>query len=410
MIAEKNELSEKIVENEPSAEQIATEIIITENTTLETFTEAQTTAVQLVQSSATPPTEIATIGIEEDRSFSLVTPISSIATSSVEAGTSENKIAAENVLAADDRSDYLFADFALLASQPEWPLENPDFHLPDCDDCHKTKIPSYLRIGMMAMGSFDLINSRATPSSSLNRRTESARLSNVQTGSFGSGGGLTIGLKSNHWEFESGVGYGSKFINPKYVSVTLDRGNLLEGYSGHGWVGSQIDLLLIPFSGRYDFVKKPNWKLYGQSGMTFNLAINSIDRYADYHIEPLQNPRTNDRSAADNGNGSTFPREKDETLVISNNEGISKGGSIVSNSFVHVNLGFGIERQFSTRYSFFIQPNYHYFIGKGFKNSDLKIHSASIQTGFKVSLKKKSKPGVKSISGSGAYETFQLKK
>jgi len=153
----------------------------------------------------------------------------------------------------------------------------------------------------------------------------------------------------------------------------------LSGYKGTGWIGSELDLLQIPINVRYDFLNKSKWKVYAQSGMTFNMAINAIDRYQEILIEP-QNLRGVMEINEDNR----------VAIATTNNEGVSKGGSVGRNSYFNLDLGFGLERNFNSRYSGFVQTNYHHFLGSnGLKNTGLKVNSISLQAGFKVSLKKR---------------------
>ena len=276
-------------------------------------------------------------------------------------------------------ANYEFSSFAMLASLDEGLLEELDFSLPDCNDCLKSKSPSYLRIGIKGIGNMDFYSTQMAPESSLNRETQFVALDTVRPYEYGYGGGLTIGVRKDRWEFETGLFYSTKEINPDSIYLLVDRGSLLSGFKGTGWMGSELDLLQIPINIRYDFLNKSKWKVYAQSGMTFNMALNSIDRYQEVLIEP-QNIRGLEEQFEDTR----------IAIASTNNEGISQGGSFSQNSFFNLDVGFGLERSFSTRYSAFIQTNYHHFLGvNGLKNTGLDLNSISIQTGFKVSLKKR---------------------
>ncbi len=275
--------------------------------------------------------------------------------------------------------NYEFASFEMLSNLNEGLLEEPALSFPDCHDCMKTKNPSYLRIGMKGIGNLDFYSTQVAPESSLNRETQFVALDTVRPYEYGYGGGLTIGVRRDRWEFETGLFYSTKQINPDSVYVVVDRGSLLSGFKGTGWIGSKLDLLQIPMNFRFDFLNKSKWKAYAQSGMTFNMALNSIDRYQEVLIAP-QNLRGVEEKFEDTR----------IAIATTNNEGISQGGSFSQNSYFNLDIGFGLERSFSPRYSAFIQTNYHYFLGvNGLKNTGLDVNSISIQTGFKVSLKKR---------------------
>jgi len=302
-------------------------------------------------------------------------PLMANRTSEVTIMTAEEKAAANSKV----DPNYEFASFAMLSNLDEGFLDEPTLSFPDCHDCMKTKSPSYFRIGMKGIGNIDFYSTEMAPESSLNRETQFVALDTVRPYEYGYGGGLTIGVRKNNWEFETGLFYSTKEINPDSIYVLVDRGTLLSGFKGTGWVGSELDLLQVPINVRYDFLNKSKWKVYAQSGMTFNMAMNSIDRYQEVLFEP-QNLRGVDEKFEDSR----------IAIASTNNDGISEGGSFSQNSFFNLDLGFGLERNFSSRYSAFIQTNYHQFLGvNGLKNTGLDLNSISIQTGFKVSLKKR---------------------
>jgi len=76
--------------------------------------------------------------------------------------------------------NYEFASFAMLSNLDDGFLEEPDLGFPDCDDCLKSKNPSYFRIGMKGIGNLDFYSTEKAPESSLNRVTQFVELDTVR--------------------------------------------------------------------------------------------------------------------------------------------------------------------------------------------------------------------------------------
>ncbi len=74
--------------------------------------------------------------------------------------------------------------------------------------------------------------------------------------------------------------------------------------------------------------------------------------------------------------------------AAANYRGIFEGGNFRENSYLSANLGFGLERKFTYRWSLFVQPIYkHYILFEGIGPNQDRIHSGSIRFGAKVKIR-----------------------
>ena len=69
-------------------------------------------------------------------------------------------------------------------------------------------------------------------------------------------------------------------------------------------------------------------------------------------------------------------------------DGLFEGGNLVDNRFYTANIGLGLERYLTPRWSVFVQPVYQYqFIKDGIGPNNDRFHTMSIQLGAKSSFK-----------------------
>ncbi len=237
------------------------------------------------------------------------------------------------------------------------------------------KSPSFLRIGMF--GAADL-NYVLTP---YNQEFDQAGYSRTE---YGYGGGLTLGYKFGRWEIETGAMYASKTYSPNTVNVVFTTGNIGNGYEGLGWTGTQLDLLSVPIRVRYDLINKGKWYIYTQAGITSHLALNTIHSRKVYVYEP-------DNSLRSPSEPISIDFKSHDTPPITENVGLLKkeSRSLEKNNFFTAEIGFGIERTLSPRFSFFSQPTFHYQIGKrSLGLNKERINTLSLEAGIRVSLKR----------------------
>lgn len=232
------------------------------------------------------------------------------------------------------------------------------------------KAPAFLRVGMVGAGD---INYVMTP------YNEEYNRSGTNQFEAGYGGGLMVGFKFGRWEIETGAMYANKYYSPDTINVTINSGNIAEGYEGIAWKGTQLDLLRIPLRARYNHSKAGKWQFYTQGGIAMNLTMNKIHSKEVVRLGPppastsLRSPQSPTQIYTD----------------VNENTGLLREGLLTENSYLTVDLGFGIERLLSSRFSIFAQPSFHYqlFDSKIGYNGE-RLNNLSIETGVRVSLKR----------------------
>ncbi len=253
--------------------------------------------------------------------------------------------------------------------------ETPELKKP-CLACKVWKGPSFLRVGMVGTGDLNYV---MTP---YDQEYLQAGYTRFEPGY---GGGLTLGFKFGRWEIETGAMYASKYYNPDTINYLVNRSDLSSGvanlgYEGVGWEGTQLDILRIPVRTKYSFTHRGKWQVYAQGGLAMNMTMNrihskKIKRIAQRRPNGLRSPSSNSLSNVTDG--------------VNENVGILNGGAVADNHYFSVDLGFGVERFLSTRFSVFAQPVFHYQLAEG--NLGLnreRINNLSIEAGVRVSLKK----------------------
>ncbi|MFK7807917.1 MAG: hypothetical protein AB8F74_08985, partial [Saprospiraceae bacterium] len=145
-----------------------------------------------------------------------------------------------------------------------------------------------------------------------------------------------------------------------------------------GLEAAQLNILSVPLNLTYTFDNSGKWQWYALAGTSAKLAtINNFDnkkesfgggsRNGDPRIQAITTPSN---------------EEKDEYL------GAFEGGKFRSNLFFTANLGFGMERYVTPRWSVFFQPTYqHSFYKEGLSPNNDRIHSMSLFLGTRATLK-----------------------
>lgn len=189
----------------------------------------------------------------------------------------------------------------------------------------------------------------------------------------GYGGGITIALKMRRLGFESGGIYSFKRYVPKNTTFTPKLW-LTENFEG-----VQLDILQIPFNFQYHLVNRGKWRFYVNGGAALHMLLSPVYEFAYREEGPLGLP-------------APLPPGEPCDQCLSNlkdfPKGILEGGSFKENAYGSANLGMGLERFISQRWSIFLQPTYqHYFTKRGVGPNDDKIYSMSIFMGTKVTIK-----------------------
>ena len=235
-----------------------------------------------------------------------------------------------------------------------------------CSTCDK-KIPAKVRIGMFI--STDL-NKIVTPKQlSLTTKTDGYSQYSIDYGA-----GISLGLKYQKWEIETGVSYAHMVYQPEITRFTA--GTFIGGYQSAGFDRVNLDILKVPVNLLYNINNIGKWHLYAMGGASVNLVV--IDHY-NVTTTPVGTPSP--RPSSSNTRSPNIPE-------TSKYDGLFEGGNLVDNRFYTANIGLGLERYLTPRWSVFVQPVYQYqFIKDGIGPNNDRFHTMSIQLGAKSSFK-----------------------
>lgn len=271
--------------------------------------------------------------------------------------------------ATDQQSSLAMASFSPLASTLFQPLEYYRKLGISKDDIKPLNQP-HLRFGTAGAVNYDRI---ITPP------TEIKRDSSISDDrySLGYGGGFTIGFEWKRWEIETGMIYMAKKYQP--LPIVYFSGNFSQGYYGEGFKSIELNIINVPLHFRYNFLLRNRWRLYALAGGALQFVSQANYYKADQSgfnfPAPLVPP---------SGGGTTSIDSKKVE------DGILEGGSLGDNSYLSANLGVGIERYMSERWSIFAQPTYqhslYYFNKEGLGPYTDRFHTMSILMGIKIKL------------------------
>lgn len=235
----------------------------------------------------------------------------------------------------------------------------------------------FVRIGMMGSSDYNRI---ITPPVRVN--TDIVALDQY---ALGYSGGITVGFESGRWEVETGFLYTAKRYYP--LQVLYVEGSLTDGLIGGGIKQNEFDMMQVPLNFRYNFLTRNRWRIYGLLGASVHVVAQSNFYIADIQGFETDTFRPGSNDGGRNGEEEERPKVL-ETQAIQN-QGWLEGGGLLENSSLGINIGAGIERYMSPRWSLFGQPTYHHSIlypNKGLGPLSDRIHTMSLFMGIKVRL------------------------
>ncbi len=198
----------------------------------------------------------------------------------------------------------------------------------------------------------------------------------------GYGGGLMLDVESSRWALGGGFIYSAK----QYLArpVLYRSGNIQTGYDVlQGIKDVELNILQIPLHARYNFIKKDKWRVYATAGASLQVAFQ-----ANYYISD-QEPYRDAGFALP-----PTPQRPSQPIpappAIDNlPSGWFEGGAFFDNAYLTSNVGIGVERFITPRWSIFGQPTYQHAINlfaPGLGPDKERIHTMSLFTGVRVKL------------------------
>ncbi len=214
-----------------------------------------------------------------------------------------------------------------------------------------------------------------TPTTNLDVFDTLVRVDNDTAFALGYGGGILASFKMNRWEVQTGGVYSFRRYAPNTPKFTIET---LGYYISEDFKGIQQDMLQVPLNLQYHFKNTGNWRFYGLAGASGYFITNVVYEIA-FKREPtfaLMAPPPSSPETRTLRDEKEFPK------------GLFDGGSLSDNFYLTANLGLGVERFISPRWSLFFQPNYHhYMMSEGVGTNKDKFYALSFYLGTKVSLK-----------------------
>ena len=239
------------------------------------------------------------------------------------------------------------------------------------------KFPKKVTVRLGAMSSADL-NYIKTPSTSQYKDND------YQQYQLGYGGGITIDLNYEKLTLSTGLIY--RRINYYPQEEINIAGSFANGYQSHIFDAVNLNLLTIPMNLQFQMNDADRkWKLHAITGASlnilalnhYNITVNNIGN-STFSFAP-----TTQSAPSINSNPEEIFREADIA-----GEGLFEGGTFERNHYFTANLGIGVERFISPRWSLFIQPVYqHEVFGKNLGINRDRIHTFSVQIGAKSTFK-----------------------
>ena len=209
------------------------------------------------------------------------------------------------------------------------------------------KSKAVLRGGMV--GSVDF-NRVYTPENIMEERySESIRYA------LGYSSGFTLGFEKGRFEIETGALYSAKYYYP--VWILFVSGSFEDEYSVEGLKFFELDMINLPLNFRYNYYSKNRWRAYAMMGGSLQIAYQTHyytakgEDFPNVIGLPSQQPTSS-------GGTNNRPSLVDENKDIFG--GWLEGGPFEDNSYFTLNAGLGMEKYFSSRFSFFVQASYQH--------------------------------------------------
>ena len=241
----------------------------------------------------------------------------------------------------------------------------------------KTRSPKKhgeLRFGIFTTTDFNYVT---TPPNQITVFGESVKTERNETMASGYGGGVNVSWKRDRWEYQTGGIYSFKRYIPNTPIFIFDTPNF---FIKEDFNGIQLDIFQVPLNALYHFKNTGKWHFYTSIGASAHFVTATV-----YEINhKVQALRVNPGTTPDEGKSIT----DESSSSLSFPEGLLDGGKFHGNFYLTANLGIGVERYLSPKWTVFFQPNYqHFLMSQGIGDNKDKIYTTSFYLGTKFNLK-----------------------
>jgi len=221
------------------------------------------------------------------------------------------------------------------------------------------KIPARLRLGLVA----NLASTNAYVSGG-----ELLDISAFTDKGFGYGIGGSLGFKYGKWEIETGLMYAAKQYDPNIVDTPKPNAKRTHFQTVY------LQTMHVPVNLRFNYavLGKGKWHFYGQLGAALNVILRA--EYDLAEVSSISRSKVNEVTTS-------------RINLIDFNNGFLAGDGFKDNRFLSINMGAGVERYITPRWSIFVQPDFHFhFSGNRIGTTEDKINTLSISFGARKSL------------------------
>ena len=183
------------------------------------------------------------------------------------------------------------------------------------------------------------------------------------------GGGFAIGFQLKRFLVETGLAY--NYVSYRQRAETNIIGSFARGFAEEQWEDAELNMVQIPLNIQYSFLLRKKWRMYSLTGVSLNVAATNN---FSFQVEETTATRA--------------PIQSQIANEAASYKGLLEGGTLYENSYLTANLGLGIERKFTYRWSLFLQPVYrHYFLFEGIGPNKDRIYSGTVTFGAKVKIR-----------------------
>ena len=191
--------------------------------------------------------------------------------------------------------------------------------------------------------------------------------------SIGSGGGFVLSRETSKSAWETGLIYLTKKYQPKALSIV--RSNSRGVQYKETLKSVQINLLEIPITYRYKFIRKEKVDYFASIGGTLNLITQAnYDNNTSYYTPALA------LTVLD-----AAPQPSEIKKAKKFNDGLFEGGVIQENTYLTAQAALGLEYKFTPRFSLFNQATYQrHLTTEGIGANKNSFHAYSIFMGLKT--------------------------